>query len=60
MKFRKARLAGLGLLLYRIDPVPWVRDVLGKEPAPWQEELLRAPRGVKRVKRLMLIRMVKF
>jgi hypothetical protein len=30
---------------YRLDPVRWVRDVLGLEPAPWQEELLRAPQG---------------
>ena len=32
-------------IAYRIDPVLWVREVLGEEPAPWQEELLRAPRG---------------
>ena len=32
-------------IAYRIDPVLWVRDVLGVEPAPWQDELLRAPRG---------------
>jgi hypothetical protein len=32
-------------IAYRIDPVLWVRDVLGAEPAPWQDELLRAPRG---------------
>jgi hypothetical protein len=32
-------------IAYRVDPVLWVRDVLGEEPAPWQEELLRAPRG---------------
>jgi terminase large subunit-like protein len=30
---------------YRIDPVLWVREVLGVEPASWQEEFLRAPRG---------------
>jgi Terminase large subunit, T4likevirus-type, N-terminal len=30
---------------YRLDPARWVRDVLGLEPAPWQEELLRAPQG---------------
>ena len=30
---------------YQLDPVRWVRNVLGVEPAPWQEELLRAPRG---------------
>ncbi len=32
-------------LAYRLDPARWVRDVLGVVPAPWQEELLRAPRG---------------
>ena len=32
-------------LAYQVDPARWVRDVLGVEPAPWQEELLRAPRG---------------
>lgn len=32
-------------IAYQIDPVLWVRDVLGVEPASWQEELLRAPRG---------------
>ena len=32
-------------IAYRIDPVLWVRDVLGAVPAPWQDELLRAPRG---------------
>ena len=26
-------------LAYRIDPVLWVRKVLGEEPAPWQQEL---------------------
>ena len=30
---------------YRIDPALWVREVLGIEPLPWQEEFLRAPRG---------------
>ena len=30
-------------LAYRIDPVLWVREVLGVEPAPWQAEFLRAP-----------------
>ena len=30
---------------YRIDPALWVREVLGVEPQPWQEEFLRAPRG---------------
>jgi hypothetical protein len=32
-------------LAYRIDPVLWVREVLGVEPTPWQAEYLRAPRG---------------
>jgi hypothetical protein len=32
-------------IAYRVDPVRWVREVLGAEPALWQEELLRAPRG---------------
>jgi hypothetical protein len=30
---------------YQIDPVAWVREVLGFEPTPWQAEFLRAPRG---------------
>ena len=30
---------------YLIDPALWVREVLGIEPLPWQEEFLRAPRG---------------
>jgi Terminase large subunit, T4likevirus-type, N-terminal len=30
---------------YRLDPVLWVREVLGVEPAKWQEDFLRAPRG---------------
>jgi hypothetical protein len=30
---------------YRIDPVLWVREVLGVEPTKWQENFLRAPRG---------------
>lgn len=30
---------------YRIDPVLWVREVVGFEPKPWQEQFLRAPRG---------------
>ena len=30
---------------YRLDPALWVREVLGVEPQPWQEEFLRAPRG---------------
>jgi hypothetical protein len=32
-------------LAYRIDPVPWVREVLGVEPTPWQQDFLRARRG---------------
>jgi Terminase large subunit, T4likevirus-type, N-terminal len=32
-------------LAYRIDPVLWVAEVLGVEPAAWQAEFLRAPRG---------------
>ena len=30
---------------YRIDPVLWVSEVLGLEPAAWQAEYLRAPLG---------------
>jgi Terminase large subunit, T4likevirus-type, N-terminal len=32
-------------LAYRIDPVPWVREVVGVEPTPWQQDFLRARRG---------------
>jgi hypothetical protein len=32
-------------IAYRIDPVLWVREVLGIEPAAWQAEFLRAPLG---------------
>lgn len=32
-------------IAYRIDPVSWVREVLGVEPARWQMEFLRAPLG---------------
>ena len=32
-------------IAYRLDPVPWVRQVLGVTPTAWQEEFLRAPRG---------------
>jgi Terminase large subunit, T4likevirus-type, N-terminal len=32
-------------IAYRIDPVPWVRDVLKMTPTPWQETFLRAPQG---------------
>ena len=30
---------------YRIDPVLWVRDVLGMTPTSWQDTFLRSPRG---------------
>src|SRR5438094_1364081 len=30
---------------YRIDPVSWVGEVLGLQPAAWQAEYLRAPLG---------------
>ena len=32
-------------IAYRIDPVLWVREILGVTPAAWQETFLRAPRG---------------
>ncbi len=32
-------------LAYQIDLAVWVREVLGVEPADWQTEFLRAPRG---------------
>ena len=32
-------------IAYRVDPVLWVREVLGVTPTPWQETLLRSPRG---------------
>jgi hypothetical protein len=32
-------------IAYQIDPALWVKEVLGVEPAPWQEQFLRAPRG---------------
>ncbi|HXX52355.1 MAG TPA: terminase family protein [Xanthobacteraceae bacterium] len=32
-------------LAYRLDPVLWVREVLGITPTAWQETFLRAPRG---------------
>lgn len=32
-------------IAYQIDPALWVRKVLGVEPAPWQEDFLRAPKG---------------
>lgn len=35
----------LGEIAYRLDPVLWVREVVGTTPAAWQETFLRAPRG---------------
>jgi hypothetical protein len=32
-------------LAYAIDPALWVQHVLEVEPAPWQAQFLRAPRG---------------
>jgi hypothetical protein len=32
-------------IAYRVDPVIWVREVLGVEPTAWQTEFLRAPQG---------------
>jgi hypothetical protein len=32
-------------IAYRLDPVLWVREVLGVVPTKWQETFLRAPRG---------------
>jgi Terminase large subunit, T4likevirus-type, N-terminal len=32
-------------IAYQIDPALWVSQVLGVEPAPWQEQFLRAPKG---------------
>jgi hypothetical protein len=32
-------------IAYRLDPVPWVTNVIGTTPEPWQETFLRAPRG---------------
>jgi hypothetical protein len=32
-------------IAYRVDPVPWVSQVIGVTPAPWQETFLRAPQG---------------
>jgi len=32
-------------IAYRLDPVVWVREVLGMTPTPWQEQFLRAPFG---------------
>jgi Terminase large subunit, T4likevirus-type, N-terminal len=38
-------MSALSEIAYRIDPAAWVRDVLGVEPAPWQQDFLRAPKG---------------
>jgi Terminase large subunit, T4likevirus-type, N-terminal len=38
-------MSALREMAYRIDPVPWVRDVLKMTPTPWQEKFLRAPHG---------------
>lgn len=38
-------MSGLRDLAYQIDPVIWVREVLGVEPASWQANFLRAPLG---------------
>ena len=32
-------------IAYRLDPVAWVRNVLGVEPNEWQERFLRTPHG---------------
>jgi len=32
-------------IAYRLDPVVWVREVLGMNPTSWQESFLRAPQG---------------
>jgi hypothetical protein len=32
-------------IAYQIDPALWVRQVMGVEPALWQEQFLRAPKG---------------
>jgi hypothetical protein len=32
-------------LAYRVDPVVWVREIVGITPTAWQETFLRAPRG---------------
>ena len=38
-------MSNLREIAYRVDPVPWVANVLGVTPAPWQETFLRAPQG---------------
>src|SRR2546421_332646 len=32
-------------LAYRIDPALWGRKMLGMDPAPWEQQFLRAPLG---------------
>ena len=32
-------------IAHHIDPVLWVRHELGVEPADWQQQFLRAPKG---------------
>jgi hypothetical protein len=32
-------------IAYRIDPGTWVKELIAVEPADWQKEFLRAPRG---------------
>jgi terminase large subunit-like protein len=32
-------------IAYRLDPALWVREVLGINPMPWQEQFLRSPDG---------------
>jgi hypothetical protein len=32
-------------IAYRLDPVPWVTNVIGVTPESWQETFLRAPQG---------------
>jgi hypothetical protein len=32
-------------IAYRVDPVLWVREILGVTPTPWQETFLRSPLG---------------
>jgi hypothetical protein len=38
-------MSALREMAYQVDPVQWVREVLGVTPQPWQEDFLRAPRG---------------
>ena len=32
-------------IAYRVDPVLWVREILGMTPTAWQQTFLRSPRG---------------